>query len=121
MSVLAIHHVQVGAPVGGEDAQRRFYGDGLGLTEVEKPEALRARGGCWFRGVAVEVHVGIEADFRPAAKAHPAFVIDDLGGMLARLGELGFEADLTEEHTFPGYRRAHVRDGAGNRVELLEA
>ena len=119
--VLALHHVQVGAQQGGEDAQRRFYAEGLGLVEVEKPEPLRGRGGCWFRGGSVEVHVGIEADFRPAAKAHPAFVVAGLDGVLARLRELGFEVDLTDERTFPGWRRAHVRDGAGNRVELLEA
>lgn len=120
MSVLALHHVQVGAPAGAEDAQRRFYADGLGLVEVEKPEPLRSRGGCWFRG-GIEVHIGIEADFRPAAKAHPAFVVDHLDRVLGRLAALGFEVDLSEEHTFPGWRRAHVRDGAGNRVELLQA
>lgn len=121
IEVLALHHVQVGAPVGGEDAQRRFYRDGLGLTEVEKPEPLRGRGGCWFRSGTVEVHVGVEQDFQPPMKAHPAFVVRDLAGVLSRLRELDFEVDLTEEHTFPGFRRAHVRDGAGNRVELLES
>ncbi|MGN6721263.1 MAG: VOC family protein [Marmoricola sp.] len=120
MAVLALHHVQVGASAGGEDDQRRFYAEGLGLAQVEKPEPLRGRGGCWFRGGVVEVHVGIEPDFRPAAKAHPAFVVDQLDRVLERLRELGFPIDLTEEHTFPGFRRAHVCDGAGNRVELLE-
>lgn len=119
--VLELHHVQVGAPAGGEGAQRRFYCDGLGLREVEKPEPLRGRGGCWFRGGhGVEIHVGIEDDFRPSAKAHPAFVVERLDEVLAGLVDLGFEVDLTQEHTFANWRRAHVRDGAGNRVELLE-
>ena len=82
--MIALHHVQVACPPGGEDAARRFYGDGLGLTEVEKPEDLRGRGGAWFRaydvrgGVSAELHVGVEDPFVAARKAHPAFVVDDL-------------------------------------------
>ena len=82
--MIALHHVQVACPPGGEADARRFYGDGLGLVEVEKPEALRARGGAWFReydlrgAVTVEVHVGVEEPFTPARKAHPAFVVEDL-------------------------------------------
>ena len=82
--MIALHHVQVACPPGGEDAVRRFYGDGLGLTEVEKPADLRGRGGAWFRAydergaVAAELHVGVEDPFVPARKAHPAFVVDDL-------------------------------------------
>jgi catechol 2,3-dioxygenase-like lactoylglutathione lyase family enzyme len=123
---MRIHHVQVSCPAGGEDAARRFYGDGLGLHEVEKPPVLAARGGCWFRGGpasgGVEVHVGVEDGFRPARKAHPAFLLDDaddLDATAVRLEELGFAVDRTEEHTFPGYRRLHTADGSGNRVELL--
>lgn len=116
---MRLHHVQVSCAPGGEDAARRFYADGLGIPEVEKPPVLAARGGCWFRGDAVEVHVGVEQDFVPAAKAHPAFLVDDLDGIAARLEELGFRVDRTEEHTFPGHRRLHTRDGNGNRVELL--
>ncbi len=123
---MRIHHVQVSCPPGEEDAARRFYGDGLGLPEVEKPPVLAARGGCWFRAPAasggVEVHVGVEEGFRPARKAHPAFLLDDgdeLDATAVRLEGLGFTVDRTEEHTFPGYRRLHTADGNGNRVELL--
>ena len=70
-----LHHVQVSCPEGGEDAARRFYGEVLGLPEVAKPAALAKRGGCWFRDEGVEVHVGVEPDFRPARKAHPAFLL----------------------------------------------
>jgi catechol 2,3-dioxygenase-like lactoylglutathione lyase family enzyme len=128
-----LHHVQVSCPSDGEDAARRFYGAGLGLSEVEKPPALAGRGGCWFRDspvqgprgaeeplvAAVEVHVGVEQDFRPARKAHPAFLVDDLEPVAVRLEELGFEVDRTEADTLPGYLRFHTADGNGNRVEVM--
>ena len=125
---MRLHHVQVACPRGGEDAARRFYGDGLGLTEVDKPAELAGRGGAWFRSVApdgtvtAELHVGVEEPFAPARKAHPAFLLADeetLELVVARLGRLGFEVDRREEDTFPGYRRVHTGDAHGNRVELL--
>lgn len=116
---MRIHHVQVGCPVGGEDAARRFYGAVLGLPEVEKPPVLAARGGCWFRSDEVEVHVGVEADFRPALKAHPAFLVDDLDDLAAAVERAGFPLRWDED--FPGYRRFHTADGNGNRVEVLAA
>ena len=121
---MRIHHVQVSCPAGGEDAARRFYGEGLGIPEVAKPPVLAARGGCWFRsapedGAVVEIHVGVEAGFAPARKAHPALLVEDLDATAVRLVGLGFVVDRTEEHTFPGHRRFHTADGHGNRVELL--
>lgn len=119
---MRIHHVQVSCPPGGEDAARRFYAEGLGIPEVDKPPVLAARGGCWFRGAAVEVHVGVEQGFAPARKAHPAFLLDDaddLDATAVRLEGLGFVVDRTEQDTFLGYRRLHTADGNGNRVELL--
>lgn len=116
---MRLHHVQVSCPPGGEDAARRFYGDGLGLPEVEKPPVLAARGGCWFREGDVEVHVGVEDPFDPARKAHPAFLVDDLDALAVRLENLGFLVDRREEETFPGHRRFHTWDGNGNRVEVL--
>jgi catechol 2,3-dioxygenase-like lactoylglutathione lyase family enzyme len=117
---MRLHHVQVSCPEGGEDVARRFYGELLGIPEVEKPPVLAARGGCWFRGDAVEVHVGVEDGFRPARKAHPAFVLDDMAA-LERLAERIEAAGLpvTWDGDFPGYRRFHSADGHGNRVELL--
>ncbi|MGI9155311.1 MAG: VOC family protein [Marmoricola sp.] len=122
----SLHHVQVSCPADGEDAARSFWGDALGLTEVQKPEALRGRGGCWFRAydeegaVSAEIHVGVEAGFRPARKAHPALVVDDLDAVAGRLREGGHPVDLTERHTFPGYHRLHTADQHGNRVEILQ-
>lgn len=114
---MRLHHVQVCCPVGGEDAARSFYADGLGIPEVEKPPALAARGGCWFRGESVEVHVGVESDFRPAAKAHPAFFVDDIEALAERLAERDFP--VTWDGDFPGCRRFYTADGNGNRVEVL--
>jgi catechol 2,3-dioxygenase-like lactoylglutathione lyase family enzyme len=116
---MRMHHVQVSCPPGGEDAARRFYGEGLGLPEVDKPAALAARGGCWFRDRELEVHVGVEETFRPARKAHPAFLVDgdELDALAVRLGAVGFPVAWDED--FPGYRRFHTADGNGNRVELL--
>ncbi|WP_395695923.1 VOC family protein [Nocardioides sp.] len=116
---MRLHHVQVACPRGGEDAARRFWVDGLGMTEVEKPAALRGRGGAWFRRGAAEVHVGVEEPFAPARKAHPALVVDDLDTVGSRLAALGFEVDWTDRHTFPGWERCHAFDAHGNRVELL--
>jgi len=123
---MRLHHVQVACPPGGEGAARRFYADALGLTEVDKPADLVARGGCWFRAydasgaVAAELHVGVEDPFAPARKAHPAFVVDDLALVATRLREGGFEVDESQRTTFPGHLRLHTFDGHGNRVEVLQ-
>ena len=124
--MIALHHVQVACPRGGEDDARRFYADGLGLTEVEKPADLRGRGGAWFRAyddqgaVAAELHVGVEEPFVPARKAHPAFLVDDLEGVAESLAAAGTGVDWSERHTFTGYQRFHVGDPHGNRVEVLQ-
>ena len=119
---MRLHHVQVACPPGGEDGARRFYRDGLGMAEVEKPADLRARGGAWFRSGGAEIHVGVEDPFAPARKAHPALVLDDVAALervAARLVGLGFEVDWSQRHTFPGFERFHAFDAHGNRVEVL--
>ena len=122
---MRLHHVQVACPPGGEDAARRFYVDGLGMTEVDKPADLVARGGCWFRAyddsgaVTAELHVGVEDPFAPARKAHPAFVVADLSAVAGRLRDLGFAVDESQRDTFPGHVRFHTFDAHGNRVEVL--
>jgi catechol 2,3-dioxygenase-like lactoylglutathione lyase family enzyme len=116
-----LHHVQVACPPGGEDEARRFWRDGLGMAEVEKPDELKPRGGVWFRLPGAEVHVGVEEPFSPARKAHPALLLDDVAELDAtadRLARLGFELDRSQRHTFPGHVRLHAFDGHGNRVEL---
>jgi catechol 2,3-dioxygenase-like lactoylglutathione lyase family enzyme len=124
--MIALHHVQVSCPPGGEDAVRRFYGAGLGLTEVAKPEELRGRGGAWFRAydvrgaVTAELHVGVEDPVVPSRKAHPAFVVDDLYAVAGAITAAGGDVDWSERDTFAGFRRFHVRDPHGNRIEVLQ-
>ncbi|MEP6814037.1 MAG: VOC family protein [Marmoricola sp.] len=122
-----LHHVQVFCPAGGDEAARSFWVDALGLIEVAKPEPLQERGGCWFRSydaqgdVTAEIHVGVEPDFQPARKAHPALVVDDLDAVARSLREGGHPVDLTDRDTYPGYERLHTADPHGNRVEILQS
>jgi catechol 2,3-dioxygenase-like lactoylglutathione lyase family enzyme len=106
-------------PEGGEEAARGFYTGLLGLPEVPKPPELAARGGCWFEAPGVKVHLGVEADFRPAKKAHPALLVDDLDGLVAVLSAA--EIVVTPDTDMPGVARAYVADPFGNRIELIQA
>ncbi len=116
---LALHHVQVSCPAGGEADVRRFYGELLGLTEVAKPTVLASRGGAWFRGPGYELHVGVEEGFTPARKAHPAFVVSDADQVADLLRAEGIEVGWDDN--LPGFRRFHTADLHGNRVEILES
>lgn len=113
----ALHHVQLAIPPGGEDAARAFYVGALGLTEVPKPAPLAARGGLWVRGGSLEIHLGVEADFRPARKAHPGILVADLDALVDRLAAAGVPVEWDDN--FPGYRRCYAADAAGNRLEFL--
>jgi catechol 2,3-dioxygenase-like lactoylglutathione lyase family enzyme len=116
MGVTALHHVQLAIPRGKEDEARAFYVGVLGFTEVPKPANLAARGGLWLTSGAADVHLGVEADFRPARKAHPALLVDDLDAMrVACAGHL-----LPVDEPLEGYDRAYVADPFGNRIELLQ-
>jgi catechol 2,3-dioxygenase-like lactoylglutathione lyase family enzyme len=119
MAVTGIDHVQVAAPAGCEPEARAFYGRLLGLEELPKPEPLAARGGCWFRAGAQELHVGVEDPFAPARKAHPGLVVDDLDAVAARLGAEGIE--VRWDDAIPGSRRFHAADPFGNRLEFRQA
>jgi catechol 2,3-dioxygenase-like lactoylglutathione lyase family enzyme len=114
----ALHHVQVACPAGSEDELRAFYGGVLGMTEVPKPEVLAARGGVWFRSGGAEIHCGVEADFRPARKAHPGLLTDRIDELAQRCEAAGHAVEW-DPH-FPGHRRLYVADPVGNRLELLE-
>lgn len=114
-----IHHVQLAMPAGREEDAEAFYSGVLGLARVPKPAALAARGGCWFRGAAVEVHLGVEEDFRPARKAHPALRVRGLTTLRRRLEAAG--AAVAEEPPLEGFERLHTADPFGNRIELIEA
>lgn len=116
--IQAIHHVQLAMPAGGEDEARRFYSDLLGLPERVKPPHLAIRGGCWFEEGPVRLHLGVEHDFRPARKAHPALLVDDLEALSEDLAAAGFPTSPDEP--LPGYHRLYVDDPFGNRIELLE-
>jgi diguanylate cyclase (GGDEF)-like protein/PAS domain S-box-containing protein len=119
--LLGIDHVQLAMPGDREaiaDAQR-FYGDLLGLRAVPKPEAMAVRGGCWFEGPQVTLHLGVEDPFRPARKAHPALVVADLGALTDRLTAAGH--DVRPADDLPGTVRAHTDDPFGNRIELVQA
>jgi catechol 2,3-dioxygenase-like lactoylglutathione lyase family enzyme len=117
-SFTGLHHVQLAIPPGGEDECRRFWGGVLGMSELTKPPVLAARGGCWFRGGGLEVHLGVEADFAPARKAHPGVLVTDLAGLAARLEESG--AEVLWDGDFPGHRRFYASDPFGNRLEFLQ-
>lgn len=118
MTILGLHHVQLAMPPGGEAAADDFYAGLLGITRVEKPAHLAARGGCWFESGELRVHLGVEDEFRPARKAHPAFLVDDLEDLRQKLSFAGVATE--EDAPLPGFDRCYVADPFGNRIELLE-
>jgi catechol 2,3-dioxygenase-like lactoylglutathione lyase family enzyme len=119
MSIAAIDHVQLAMPKGGEDEARRFYGTVLGMTEVPKPQNLAGRGGVWFESGEVRLHLGVETDFHPARKAHPAFRASNFDTLRKSCERSGFKT--IDDEPLPGHRRFYVNDPFGNRIELLEA
>ena len=114
----ALDHVQLAAPPSSEDLLRPYYVDALGMTERPKPPALAANGGCWFQAGAVQLHLGIEEDFRPAKKAHPGLRVTGIEALAARLEAHG--AHVTWDSGLPGHRRFYSSDPVGNRLEFLE-
>ncbi len=119
MKILSIDHVQMAMPVGEENKARGFYINLLGFSEIPKPPELAKRGGAWFQSESVQLHLGVEADFKPARKAHPAFLVDDLVALITKVQKAGYETD-TSQPPLDGYKRAHVFDPFGNRIELME-
>jgi predicted enzyme related to lactoylglutathione lyase len=118
--VIDIDHVQIAGPTGCEPEARRFFGNLLGLTEIEKPEPLRTRGGCWFRIGARQLHIGIADPFRPAIKAHPAFLVSGIEAMVTALEQAGVHVIWGE--TLGGIsRRFYASDPWGNRLEFTES
>ena len=117
MAILAIEHVQLAMPPGGEGDARAFYAGLLGIPEVPKPPELAKRGGVWFEAGELKIHLGVEADFRPARKAHPALLVGDLRALVERLRAAGVEV---RDDPMEGHYRVYVADPFGNRIELLE-
>lgn len=119
LRVARLDHIQIAAPEGCESAAREFYGALLGLPEIEKPEPLRARGGCWFQCGAQQLRIGVEREFRPAKKAHPAFVAGDLEELRQTLLAAGVR--VIDDHSLPNTRRFFAQDPWGNRLEFVGA
>ena len=113
----AIDHVQLAMPPGGEEHARGFFAELLGMREVPKPAELAQRGGCWFCCGPVHIHLGVEVDFRPARKAHPALRCFDYHGLVARLRDSGVE--VIPDDSLAGIERCHIADPFGNRIELI--
>jgi len=118
MSILSLDHVQLAMPVGCELEARAFYEDVLRIPQVGKPAHLAKRGGCWFERGALKVHLGVEQDFHPAKKAHPAFLVENLTTLSEKLVAAGYP--VRTEEPLDGYVRVYVDDPFGNRIELLE-
>ena len=116
---IAIDHVQLAMPRGAEDAARLFYRDLLGMIEIPKPPELAKRGGVWFQSGEVQIHLGVEEDFRPAQKAHPALRCRDYHALTAKLRARG--VPVQDDISIPGVTRCHVQDCFGNRMELIAA
>lgn len=116
-SFIAIDHVQLAMPAGQEETARKFFRGLLGMEEIDKPPELAKRGGCWFQSGSVQIHLGVEMDFRPARKAHPALRCRDYAGLILRLRASAVE--VNEDDSIPGVRRCHVFDPFGNRIELI--
>ena len=116
--IVGIEHVQLAMPAGEEDAARKFYSGLLGLPEQTKPPVLAARGGCWFEAPGVKVHLGVEADFRAAQKAHPALLVDDLPALVKALRASAVR--VIDDDPADGRARCYVSDPFGNRIELMQ-
>lgn len=113
-----LHHVQLAIPAGGEEASRQFWGEMLGMAEMPKPPELATRGGCWFDGGGVEVHLGVEPAFSPSRKAHPGILVTGLHDLATRFEAAG--TTVTWDAQMPGYDRFYANDPFGNRLEFLE-
>jgi catechol 2,3-dioxygenase-like lactoylglutathione lyase family enzyme len=118
MGAIELDHLQLAMPPGREAEARAFYGGILGLVELAKPPNLAARGGVWFALGALQLHLGVEAAFRPARKAHPAFLVQDLAGLRERLARQGFAP--YEDEPLSGYQRFYAADPFGNRLEFMQ-
>jgi catechol 2,3-dioxygenase-like lactoylglutathione lyase family enzyme len=118
MRVRRLDHILLAMPAGRESEARNFYQSILGIPEATKPTDLAARGGCWFEDGEVKVYLGVEKDFAPARKAHPAFIVEDLAALTSTLVKAGIP--ISHDQPLEGYDRIFVHDPFGNRIELME-
>lgn len=117
--MLRLDHVQLAIPQGAEDLCRPFYAGLLGMREVAKPPSLAKRGGLWLESGSVRIHLGVEEDFRPTRKAHPAIAVADLDALARLLAEAGHEPAWDD--AIPSVRRFYVEDPVGNRIEFMQS
>lgn len=117
---IGVDHVQLAAPKGCEEQARAFFAGILGWTELPKPEPLRSRGGVWFVCGRHQVHIGVQTDFVPATKAHPAFEVNNLSALRTHLQENGISYTDDTAREAEGTDRFYVSDPFGNRLEFLE-
>jgi catechol 2,3-dioxygenase-like lactoylglutathione lyase family enzyme len=118
-TVIGLDHVQLAMPPGGEPEAEAFYAGLLGFVRIPKPATMAARGGCWFASGPVALHLGVETDFRPARKAHPALVVRDLAGLAAAAA--AEKIDLRPNPDQPDGAGYYIDDPFGNRIELIDA
>ena len=118
MRIRRLDHILLAMPAGRESEAKKFYQGILGIPEATKPSELAARGGCWFEDGELKVHLGVEKNFAPARKAHPAFIVDDLAALISALVQAGFP--ISHDEPLEGYDRIFVHDPFGNRIELME-
>lgn len=118
MTVVRLEHVQLAMPAGGESAAIDFYEGLLGIPHVPKPAHLAGRGGCWFERGDLKVHLGVDVDFRPASKAHPAFLVEDVRALAQAIAAAGLR--VVDDEPLAGYDRVYVDDPFGNRIELMQ-
>jgi catechol 2,3-dioxygenase-like lactoylglutathione lyase family enzyme len=118
VAVIRLEHVQLAMPAGGEADAVSFYEGLLGIPHIPKPQHLAARGGCWFERADLKVHLGVEEHFRPAAKAHPAFLVRDVRALAEVIASAGFT--VVDDQPLDGYDRIYVHDPFGNRIELMQ-
>ncbi|MDX1522584.1 MAG: VOC family protein [Anaerolineae bacterium] len=118
MKITGLDHFQIAMPAGGEAEARHFYGRLLGMAEVDKPDPLASRGGCWFEGPGFGLHLGVQEAFVPAHKGHPAFLVGDVltAARTLRAARVAVEFD----HTLPQVRRFYASDPFGNRLEFIQ-
>ncbi|MEM8725165.1 MAG: VOC family protein [Pseudomonadota bacterium] len=117
MAIIGLDHIQIAIPVNAEDRARQFYGDLLGMHEAPKPGNL-SRTGCWFERGSVSLHIGVDPEFVPGRKAHPALLVDDLGRLRERIEAAGFQTH--DDKPVEGYARFFTFDPFGNRIEFMQ-
>ncbi|KAF0110268.1 MAG: hypothetical protein FD163_1017 [Hyphomonadaceae bacterium] len=118
MAIIALDHMQMAMPIGEENRARQFYCGILGMIEVPKPAPMAARGGVWFRAGSVNLHMGVQLDFIPAKKAHPAFIVNNFAALIASLTSANYP--VKQDFELEKVNRLFTQDCFGNRIEIIE-